>query len=904
MSTTSTISFAGTADNTSAKQSFSILPYTTNGPSTPHQTSFDSRAVAANTSLVLPGKGVVDYSELVLGGLVYVLENFAASIPPTFPTIGQVWYNTTDKTLNVCTGSVDGIHGTWALAQTAYTASQPQHPVAGSLWYNPTDQKYRTWNGSAWVLTLTELSQYLPLSGGTITGPLSLSVTPTLPAHVTTKQYVDNELNQKLTIGSTIPMTDVTGLTAALATYVPLSGGTMSGDLVLSAAPTQPLQAATKQYVDDALAGKIDVGGTIPISAVVNLQSTLNDKVSKTANDTITGRLSVPTPINATHIANKAYVDSLVGGVSSLAGLTDTSIVSPIDGDILAYSGTLGKWESGQPNTMGVTPISHITQSSGAHNASSIAISSAGMTATNVSAAVTELNNTKLNSTNGTLGGDINANGHTINNIAYPLQDLQATNKQYVDARAAHNQIVAALTASTSMRTFPFYANQHSVSVFKDGIKQYADSATLHVIDFDNAITSLTQSTGLADDIAGYQTISFSPSITYVDATDLIPSTVYTATITVDDGIYPISVTGSAVSTFSSLVATLSTILNGIATVSLVSGSIRVTSATKGATSNVSISAGTLFAAPLNNFQSIVTGPENVGSSTLYTGSITTSTSHQIVGASTTTDSITIPGNYWNWISPGQTFTIVGSTGNNGTYTVDATGGQYSFVNGTTTFFTTTAIPSNTADGQLRISAHTRNLIVRGGQATTFAKLADAIQNGISELVVESDSGTSTFKIANNFTALFVPGFKFWVKFSATSGSIFTTASSSYSTGYTTITVVEPVTTSTVRSDIIIANATSELSVRVGGDIFLQSTTPGSFSTIVVANSGTNPLWSTLANYVSVGTSTPGITGAYYEDLSPSVSYVNTEKKIVTSSIKFNAPITGNVEVITTGEPL
>jgi hypothetical protein len=68
----------------------------------------------------------------------------------------------------------------------------------------------------------------LPLTGGTITGSVSLATSPTATTHVANKQYVDGKV----------------------ATVLPFAGGTLSGALVLSGIPTSPLQAATKSYVD------------------------------------------------------------------------------------------------------------------------------------------------------------------------------------------------------------------------------------------------------------------------------------------------------------------------------------------------------------------------------------------------------------------------------------------------------------------------------------------------------------------------------------------------------------------------------------------------------------------------------------------------------------------------------
>ncbi len=71
----------------------------------------------------------------------------------------------------------------------------------------------------------------LPKSGGTMSGNLILNAAPTSDLQAATKKYVD----------------DNSGKGALM-----LSGGTMTGPLTLSGAPTADLMAATKKYVDDA----------------------------------------------------------------------------------------------------------------------------------------------------------------------------------------------------------------------------------------------------------------------------------------------------------------------------------------------------------------------------------------------------------------------------------------------------------------------------------------------------------------------------------------------------------------------------------------------------------------------------------------------------------------------------
>ncbi len=83
--------------------------------------------------------------------------------------------------------------------------------------------------GSGTPLKIGDLAATTALTtGSTMTGPLVLSATPSLPLHAATKQYVD----------------------AGDAAALPTTGGVLSGPLTLSGSPTLSLHAATKIYVD------------------------------------------------------------------------------------------------------------------------------------------------------------------------------------------------------------------------------------------------------------------------------------------------------------------------------------------------------------------------------------------------------------------------------------------------------------------------------------------------------------------------------------------------------------------------------------------------------------------------------------------------------------------------------
>lgn len=195
-------------------------------------------------------------------------------------------------------------------------------------------------------------SQYLPLTGGIMTGTLTLKADPAANLEAATKQYVDNKLSGAMMVrqdviasaaaasitvptaiqtalnngGSLLvyqegllllPTTNYTIATGngsitlvnyscevgdtfsfcvlpaglkltdlSSGTFVPITGGTMTGALTLSGAPTANLHAATKAYVDNAIK-TVDVSSQLKDYAKISALSAY----VKQAGDTMTGQL-------------------------------------------------------------------------------------------------------------------------------------------------------------------------------------------------------------------------------------------------------------------------------------------------------------------------------------------------------------------------------------------------------------------------------------------------------------------------------------------------------------------------------------------------------------------------------------------------------------------------------------
>lgn len=96
----------------------------------------------------------------------------------------------------------------------------------------------------------------------------------------------------------------------ALASYLPLKGGTMTGAIDMGTykisnigSPTADTDAVPKQYVDNANAQNLKVSGVTPMAGNLNM-----------ANHAIT---NVSTPVNPQDGVNKQYVDSSIGSITS-----------------------------------------------------------------------------------------------------------------------------------------------------------------------------------------------------------------------------------------------------------------------------------------------------------------------------------------------------------------------------------------------------------------------------------------------------------------------------------------------------------------------------------------------------------------------------------------------------------
>jgi microcystin-dependent protein len=143
--------------------------------------------------------------------------NSTGPTQPSAPTNGQLWMDTSTnppvlKTWNGATWTIISfLPGSSIITSPATTG--PSSPQLGQLWQDTsqTPDELKMWDGSNWVRVdpqgitqtagdarylqiATAASTYLPLSGGTLTGNLTLPGVPTTTNMAASKGYVDTQI--------------------------------------------------------------------------------------------------------------------------------------------------------------------------------------------------------------------------------------------------------------------------------------------------------------------------------------------------------------------------------------------------------------------------------------------------------------------------------------------------------------------------------------------------------------------------------------------------------------------------------------------------------------------------------------------------------------------------------------
>jgi hypothetical protein len=150
----------------------------------------DGTINTGSTSITLFGKNYAGWGEFQNENLIKILENFANNTTPANPLVGQVYFNTDTKLLNMFIGS-----GTWkTVGSSTSSATAPTSPAVGELWFDTVNEVVKVWNGIEWLLVGPGASIGGGGGGGGDSGLVATAVTNGVTTEYVLSEYADGNL--------------------------------------------------------------------------------------------------------------------------------------------------------------------------------------------------------------------------------------------------------------------------------------------------------------------------------------------------------------------------------------------------------------------------------------------------------------------------------------------------------------------------------------------------------------------------------------------------------------------------------------------------------------------------------------------------------------------------------------
>ena len=107
----------------------------------------DGTIDTSTTDLTLFGKGYAGFGEKLNENFVQLLENFNNTSAPDNKIQGQLWFDQTNKQINVYTGAK------WKpVGSTTNSTTSPTNAVQGDLWFDTANNQLYVYTGSVWTL--------------------------------------------------------------------------------------------------------------------------------------------------------------------------------------------------------------------------------------------------------------------------------------------------------------------------------------------------------------------------------------------------------------------------------------------------------------------------------------------------------------------------------------------------------------------------------------------------------------------------------------------------------------------------------------------------------------------------------------------------------------------------------
>ena len=250
------------------------------------------------TSLNLVGRNVSGYGLSMNENFIKMLENFSSGTAPTTPLNGQLWWDSTNKHLNVYQGT------NWKVISSSQTGSTaPLNPVIGDFWWNTSSGAFSVYSGTGWTIIGPAA-----LPGVAVTAIASnIVVDGSSASHYVGNVTVYNKLSAVISTDDTAftPAVAISGLSTINPGFNLVKGLTVAGNTVLGNVSAGTITST----------GNISTSGNIIASGNISTSGTINAaSATFSGNVLFNGNITLP--------AGSTSFESIGGNVSPSANLT------------------------------------------------------------------------------------------------------------------------------------------------------------------------------------------------------------------------------------------------------------------------------------------------------------------------------------------------------------------------------------------------------------------------------------------------------------------------------------------------------------------------------------------------------------------------------------------------------
>jgi len=308
-------------------------------PTKPPITVADVTGNASDTSLTFVGKQQSNYAQVIGENFLHLLENFASEQAPFPPTVGQLWFNSSEGRLKI----YDGF--SWKPASGINRSSirpSGNNSVAGDLWVDSNNQQLYLFTGDTWSLIGPQFS------AGLLTGIQSEEILDSSTQNLSRPIISMVVGGKKLAIFSVHEFTPATTIPGFSKIYrgITLSSDTNSditkfwgtsekSDALVIGGSAIP---ASKFLRSDAV-NTTAYAFNIKDQSGLGIGPFLETSITSTSNGTIITQKSVAAPIimRTTGVENNSPVTSdVVVVASNQVGINTTPTVIPGSGTVAA----------------------------------------------------------------------------------------------------------------------------------------------------------------------------------------------------------------------------------------------------------------------------------------------------------------------------------------------------------------------------------------------------------------------------------------------------------------------------------------------------------------------------------------------------------------------------------------